>query len=52
MDGGNADIAGEIYQSSTQTFADLHLPFASSYRLITISYLNGDLPTEDFHLIS
>ncbi|WP_212747387.1 hypothetical protein, partial [Pseudoalteromonas piscicida] len=31
--------------SSIQTLADLHLPFASSYRLITISYLNGDLPT-------
>ena len=31
---------------------DWPLPFTSSYRLITIQVLDGDLPTEDFHLIS
>ena len=28
------------------------LPFASSYHLIPIIGMDGDLPTEDFHLIS
>ena len=31
---------------------DWPLPFASSCRLISIRILDGDLPTEDFHLIS
>ena len=31
---------------------DQPLPFASSYHLISKRVLDGDLPTEDFHLIS
>ena len=31
---------------------DQPLPFASSYHLITRRFIDGDLPTEDFHLIS
>ena len=39
--------------SSRQILADLPLPFASSYHLIAIlTAKDGDLPTEDFHLIS
>jgi len=37
--------------SFRQNLTILPLPFASSYRLI-VHYLDGDLPTEDFHLIS
>ena len=36
--------------SSGQRLADMPLPFASSCRLI--QSLNGEPPTEDFHLIS
>jgi len=39
--------------SSRQGLAALPLPFASSCRLLSwFSEANGDLPTEDFHLIS
>jgi hypothetical protein len=46
-------LADLLAASSRQILADLPLPFASSYHLIAIlTAKDGDLPTEDFHLIS
>ncbi len=46
-------LADLLAASSRQTLTDLPLPFASSYHLIAILIAkDGDLPTEDFHLIS
>ena len=46
-------LADLLAASSGEILADLPLPFASSYHLIAILIAkDGDLPTEDFHLIS
>ena len=46
-------LADLLAASSRQVLAELPLPFASSYHLIAILIAkDGDLPTEDFHLIS
>ena len=46
-------LADLLAASFRQLLTDLPLPFASSYHLIAILIAkDGDLPTEDFHLIS
>ena len=46
-------LADLLAASSRQALTELPLPFASSYHLIAILIAkDGDLPTEDFHLIS
>ena len=46
-------LADLLAASSRQALTGLPLPFASSYHLIAILIAkDGDLPTEDFHLIS